>query len=315
MKIPQMRIGLLLVLSWGMLLGFSSCERINNNVDNHEDDLSDIVVVTTELSSMLEFADESSDQTTAKGTIAQFKLQLFSKEAKVIVIDSTYYDGDAVEFLVDFGPTNLPLKPSQKCVDGRLKCVDGRFRGGKLRVILESHYIENTAKSHLLVDDQTGYVFGSENNPLRVDHLEIDIEREFKELLKYTIKKLEIDSRSLELDGSLTLEKIAGANTPGMIGDQYIMKGSGKVIGDQYIMKGSGKVEMGEDDYLWEIGSPLKKKVEPGCGMIPVKGLLNLNIESLNRNVVVDFDPFDNESCDRIVRITNAGKVTDLEIK
>jgi hypothetical protein len=113
---------------------------------------------------------------------------------------------------------------------------------------------------------------------------------------------LEIDSRSLELDGSLTLEKIAGANTPGMIGDQYIMKGS-------------GKVEMGEDDYLWEIGSPLKKKVEPGCGMIPVKGLLNLNIESLNRNVVVDFDPFDNESCDRIVRITNAGKVTDLEIK
>lgn len=295
MKIPQMRIGLLLVLSWGMLLGFSSCERINNNVDNHEDDLSDIVVVTTELSSMLEFADESSDQTTAKGTVVQFKLQLFSKEAKVIVIDSTYYDGDAVEFLVDFGPTNLPLKPSQKC-------VDGRFRGGKLRVILESHYIENTAKSHLLVDDQTGYVFGSENNPLRVDHLEIDIEREFKELLKYTIKKLQIDSRSLELDGSLTLEKIAGANTPGMIGDQYIMKGS-------------GKVEMGEDDYLWEIGSPLKKKVEPGCGMIPVKGLLNLNIESLNRNVVVDFDPFDNESCDRIVRITNAGKVTDLEIK
>ncbi len=295
MKIPQMRIGLLLVLSWGMLLGFSSCERINNNVDNHEDDLSDIVVVNTELSSMLEFADESSGQTTAKGTIAQFKLQLFSKEAKVVVIDSTYYDGDAVEFLVDFGPTNLPLKPSQKC-------VDGRFRGGKLRVILESHYIENTAKSHLLVDDQTGYVFGSENNPLRVDHLEIDIEREYKELLKYTIKKLEIDSRSLELDGSLTLEKIAGANTPGMFGDQYIMKGS-------------GKVEMGEDDYLWEIGSPLKKKVEPGCGMIPVKGLLNLNIESLNRNVVVDFDPFDNESCDRIVRITNAGKVTDLEIK
>ena len=53
MKIPQMRIGLLLVLSWGMLLGFSSCERINNNVDNQEDDLSDIVVVTTELSSML----------------------------------------------------------------------------------------------------------------------------------------------------------------------------------------------------------------------------------------------------------------------
>jgi hypothetical protein len=46
--------------------------------------------------------------------------------------------------------------------------------------------------------------------------------------------------------------------------------------------------------------------------MIPVKGLLNLTIEKTNRDILLDFDPFNNESCDRILRITNAGKATDI---
>jgi hypothetical protein len=46
--------------------------------------------------------------------------------------------------------------------------------------------------------------------------------------------------------------------------------------------------------------------------MIPVRGLINLGSEKSKDQTVIDFDPFNNESCDRIVRITNAGIATDV---
>lgn len=292
MKIPQFKVGLLLTLTVVLAMGLSSCERINHNTDSKEEIAADIALVTTEVSSILEFADEASDQTTGKGVPFLFNLQNFNKDTRVIVLDSTYYDGDAVEFLIDFGPTAQPFKPSQKC-------LDGRFRGGKIKVVLESHYVENTAKSHIVVDDPNGYVFGTENKALIINQMNIDAERELREMLKFNIKSLEIDSKSLEFDGKVSIEKISGINTPG-------------IFGDQYLFNGDGHVELGDEDLHWSTGAPLKKKVEPGCGMIPVKGLLNLTLENSNRNIVVDFDPFENESCDRIIRITNAGTATDI---
>jgi hypothetical protein len=129
--------------------------------------------------------------------------------------------------------------------------------------------------------------------------LEIDVERKMRELLSFNIKHLELDDKHMELEGTLTAEKIMGITTPG-------------VFGDHYQLQGDGKAEINDEEFKWNIGSPLIKKLEPGCGMIPVKGLLNLTIEKTNRDILLDFDPFNNESCDRILRITNAGKATDI---
>lgn len=295
MRISHLKMGVIAALSLMSLIGLNSCERINHNTDAKEEVATDIALVTTELASIFEFFDESADQTTGKGVPPYLKLQNFSKETKIIVLDSTYYDGDAVEFLIDFGPTNIPLKPTQRC-------LDGRFRGGKIKVILETHYIENTAKSHVLVEDENGFVFGTESKTTTIDKLEVDVERKLKELMEYDVKHLEVGDKSLDFDGFITVEKITGVNTPG-------------IFGDQYVINGKGSVEVKDDEFKWNVGAPLKKKVEPGCGMIPVKGLLNLNLERLNRNITVDFDPFENESCDKIVRITNAGKMTDVVLE
>lgn len=290
MRISQLKIGVIAALSLVSLIGLNSCERINHNSDTKEDVVAKIAMVTTELSSIFEFFDESADQTNGKGSPPYFKLQNFSKETKIVVLDTTFYDGDGVEFVIDFGPTDIPLKSTQRC-------LDGRFRGGKVKVILETHYIENTAKSHVLVEEE--FVFGTESQTTTIHRLEVDVQRKLRELMEFNINHLEADDISLDLNGLLSVEKTSGINTPG-------------VFGDQYVINGQGSVEVNDDEFKWNVGAPLKKKVEPGCGMIPVKGLLNLNLERLNRNITVDFDPFENESCDRIVRITNAGKLTDV---
>lgn len=292
MKIPQPKLSVLVSLSMLLLLSMSSCERINHNSDTREETAADFAMVMTEIGSIIEYAEESCDQTNGKGTPLYFKLQNFNKDTRITVLDSTFYDGDPVEFTIDFGSTAAPLQPSQKC-------LDGRFRGGVIKVVLESHYIENTAKSHILIEKGSSFVFGTESKVFTIDHLEMDVDRQMRELLSFNIKHLEMDDNHLELEGKLTAEKLSGLSTPG-------------VFGDHYQLQGDGKVEMNDEDFQWNIGSPLIKKLEPGCGMIPVKGLLNLTIEKTNRDIVMDFDPFNNESCDRILRITNAGKMTDI---
>ncbi len=292
MKIPQPKLSVLVSLSILLLLSMSSCERINHNSDTREETAADFAMVMTEIGSIIEYAEESCDQTNGKGTPLYFKLQNFNKDTRITVLDSTFYDGDPVEFTIDFGPITAPLQPSQKC-------LDGRFRGGVIKVVLESHYIENTAKSHILIEKGNSFVFGTESKVFSIHHLEMDVDRQMRELLSFNIKHLEMDDNHLELEGKLTAEKLSGLSTPG-------------VFGDHYQLQGDGKVEMNDEDFQWNIGSPLIKKLEPGCGMIPVKGLLNLTIEKTNRDIVIDFDPFNNESCDRILRITNAGKMTDI---
>ena len=292
MKIPQPKLSVLVSLSMLLLLSMSSCERINHNSDTREETAADFAMVMTEIGSIIEYAEESCDQTNGKGTPLYFKLQNFNKDTRITVLDSTFYDGDPVEFTIDFGPAAAPLQPSQKC-------LDGRFRGGVIKVVLESHYIENTAKSHILIEKGSSFVFGTESKVFTIDHLEMDVDRQMRELLSFNIKHLEMDDNHLELEGKLTAEKLSGLSTPG-------------VFGDHYQLQGDGHLEIDDEDFQWNIGSPLIKKLEPGCGMIPVKGLLNLTIEKTNRDIVMDFDPFNNESCDRILRITNAGKMTDI---
>lgn len=292
MKIPQPKLSVLVSLSMLLLLSMSSCERINHNSDTREETAADFAMVMTEIGSIIEYAEESCDQTNGKGTPLYFKLQNFNKDTRITVLDSTFYDGDPVEFTIDFGPAAAPLQPSQKC-------LDGRFRGGVIKVVLESHYIENTAKSHILIEKGSSFVFGTESKVFTIDHLEMDVDRQMRELLSFNIKHLEMDENHLELEGKLTAEKLSGLSTPG-------------VFGDHYQLQGDGHLEIDDEDFQWNIGSPLIKKLEPGCGMIPVKGLLNLTIEKTNRDIVMDFDPFNNESCDRILRITNAGKMTDI---
>ncbi|MFM8995116.1 MAG: hypothetical protein ACKOI1_02605, partial [Bacteroidota bacterium] len=59
MRISQLKIGIILTMPFILLMGFSSCERINPSSSNREDVVTDIALVTTELASILEYFDEA----------------------------------------------------------------------------------------------------------------------------------------------------------------------------------------------------------------------------------------------------------------
>ena len=279
------------------VLMLGSCERINHNQDNNESSAQNYGLLQTELATIMELVDEVSDQTTGKGTPSKFLLQNLSKEAHIIVIDSSYFDGDDIEFVIDFGPVVKPFKPTQKC-------LDGRFRAGKVHIRIKSHYIENSSESFVFTDANEEYWFGTDGNPSQILDLRMSITRDLKERLmyknvKFKVKQGEVES---EFDGNLVLEKIAGIQTPG-------------IMGDHYLLTGQGQIEHLDEEFDWRIVAPLKKKIEPGCGMIPVLGEVLLENERTNKNISLDFDPFKNESCDRIVRATIAEEMIDFVLE
>jgi hypothetical protein len=274
-----------------------SCERINHNQDNNESSAKSYGLLQTELATLMELVDEVSDQTTGKGTPSKFLLQNLSKEAQIIVIDSSYFDGDDIEFVIDFGPVVKPFKPTQKC-------LDGRFRAGKVHIRIKSHYVENSSESFVFTDANEEYWFGTDGSPSQILDLSMSITRDLKERLIYKNVKFKVKQGGAEseFEGNLVLEKIAGIQTPG-------------IVGDQYLLTGQGQIEHQDDEFDWTIVAPLKKKIEPGCGMIPVLGEVLLENERTNKNISLDFDPFKNESCDRIVRATIAGEIIDFVLE
>jgi hypothetical protein len=279
------------------VLMLGSCERINHNQDNNESSAQNYGLLQTELATIMELVDEVSDQTTGKGTPSKFLLQNLSKEAHIIVIDSSYFDGDDIEFVIDFGPVVKPFKPTQKC-------LDGRFRAGKVHIRIKSHYIENSSESFVFTDANEEYWFGTDGKPSQILDLRMSITRDLKERLmyknvKFKVKQGEVES---EFEGNLVLEKIAGIQTPG-------------IMGDHYLLTGQGQIEHLDEEFDWRIVAPLKKKIEPGCGMIPVLGEVLLENERTNKNISLDFDPFKNESCDRIVRATIAEEMIDFVLE
>jgi len=279
------------------VLMLGSCERINHNQDNNESSAQNYGLLQTELATIMELVDEVSDQTTGKGTPSKFLLQNLSKEAHIIVIDSSYFDGDDIEFVIDFGPVVKPFKPTQKC-------LDGRFRAGKIHVRIKSHYIENSSESFVFTDANEEYWFGTDGKPSQILDLRMSITRDLKERLmyknvKFKVKQGEVES---EFEGTLVLEKIAGIQTP-------------CIMGDHYLLTGQGQIEHLDEEFDWRIVAPLKKKIEPGCGMIPVLGEVLLENERTNKNISLDFDPFKNESCDRIVRATIAEEMIDFVLE
>jgi hypothetical protein len=274
-----------------------SCERINHNQDNNESSAQNYGLLQTELATIMELVDEVSDQTTGKGTPSKFLLQNLSKEAHIIVIDSSYFDGDDIEFVIDFGPIVKPFKPTQKC-------LDGRFRAGKVHIRIKSHYIENSSESFVFTDANEEYWFGTDGNPAQILDLSMSITRDLRERLMYKNVKFKVKQGEAEseFEGNLVLEKIAGIQTPG-------------IVGDHYLLTGQGQIEHRDEEFDWRIVAPLKKKIEPGCGMIPVLGEVLLENERTNKNISLDFDPFKNESCDRIVRATIAGEIIDFVLE
>ncbi len=276
------------------LISMQSCERINEHKENGLQLATDFCVMQSELASIIEVADEMGDQTTGKGTPPKFVLGAFGKAASVKILDSTFFDGDAIEFEINFGPNNLPLSENQRG-------FDGKYRAGIMHIKIQSHYIENTAKLEIEIDKSDNFWVGANPNQPKNIAISCSTIRQDSKTHSLAIESLDFfGQKKISIEGTVQLLKLTNFN-PG-------------VIGNKYQILGKGLIKESDDEQSWEIMQPLIKNVVPGCSGEYINGMLELKDSEKSSTTILDYDPFENESCDRIVRVTIAGKITDITL-
>ncbi len=277
------------------LISMQSCERINEQKENGLQLATDFCVMQSELASMIEVADEMGDQTTGKGTPSKFILGALGKTAAVKILDSSFFDGDGIEFEINFGSNKLPLSENQRG-------YDGKYRAGTMHIKIQSHYIENTSKLELEIDKSDNFWVGANPNQPKNMAISCSTIRQDSKTHSLTIESLDFfGQKKISIEGSVQLLKLTNSN-PGVIGNKYQILGKG-------VLKDSDHEEQN-----WEIMQPLIKNVVPGCSGEYINGMLELKDSEKSITTILDYDPFENESCDRIVRITIAGKITDITL-
>jgi hypothetical protein len=276
------------------LISMQSCERINEHKENGLQLATDFCVMQSELASIIEVADEMGDQTTGKGTPSKFVLGAFGKAASVKILDSTFFDGDAIEFEINFGPNKLPLSENQRG-------FDGKYRAGTMHIKIQSHYIENTAKLELKIDKSDNFCVGANPNQPKNMAISCSTIRQDAKTHSLAIESLDLfGQKIISIEGTVQLLKLTNSK-PG-------------VIGNKYQILGKGELKESDDEQNWEIVQPLIKNVVPGCSGEYINGMLELKDSEKSNTTILDYDPFENESCDRIVRVTIAGKITDITL-
>ncbi|MFZ9631499.1 MAG: hypothetical protein ACO3AQ_05630 [Bacteroidia bacterium] len=287
-----------LILAAVLLPGLTvmqSCERINEQKENGVQVASDYCSVQSEIGAIVEVADQIGDQTTAKGTPLKFFSDAFGKQAVITALDTTFFDGDGIEFEINFGPISLPLSENQKG-------YDGKYRAGKMHVKIQSHYQEKLSKLEVEIEKSDNFWVG--RNPSQPHNVagSFSMSRQDNKKHNISIESFEFfGQKTLTLNGEFQLTKLTSFN-PGMIGNQYQLTGKGSILISE------------NEKHNWEIKQPLIKKVVPGCSGEFVNGMIELNNDDKSVVIAIDYDPFENESCDRIVRATVAGKSTDITL-
>lgn len=283
-----------LVLSIGLIL-LQSCERINDHKENGVQLATDYCSMQSDFAAIVEVADQMGDQTTAKGTPIKFLLDAFGRQTVLRALDTTYFDGDGIEFEIDFGPTSLPLSENQRG-------YDGKYRAGKMHVKIETHYQEKLSKLEIEINKSDNYWVG--RNPSQPHNIaaSLSLSRQDSKKHEISIESFEfLGQKAITLNGTFQLTKLTSVN-PGVIGNNYQLTGSGSLLNSE------------KETQNWEIKQPLVKKVVPGCSGEFVSGMIELNNKDKSAMISIDYDPFDNESCDRIVRAIVAGKSTDVTL-
>lgn len=214
----------------------------------------------------------------------------------ILLHDTSFADGDGQEFSIYFGEldTTYPLG---------VLCNDGKYRAGFLRVRITKSF--NTVGSVLEIEATHDNCFytGNGEDMYKVEGL---IRATRSELNKVTVEVddaiLLCDDFEILWESERVIEVIDDAG-PGFWGDTYQITGTAE-----------GTNREGAE-YKVSILEPLVKHMDQGCANTFTKGMLEIDVESQNKKIIVDYDPYGDGQCDKIAQAEINGKRTIFKVK
>lgn len=267
--------------------GMVSCRSSDAGSAENITSAQDFASAETEFSAAFDITD---DLNQSDGKVKKGGTGVLPSGAVLNWVDTSFTDGDGVEYTIDFGPLGTTAPKG-------LLCGDGKFRAGKLRVSVSKRYLEiGTVVSVMASASLNGdkYYSGDGTNMFGIEG-ELVITRTAAEQLTVEIKNGSLTyplGDHATFEGIRYIKRISGGGVPGIWGDVYEVTGNGKGVNRQ------------GDAYTWEITEPLVKKMELGCAKTFVSGVIEIRNVNVSTSLIVDFDPYDNAACDKVAKAT-----------
>lgn len=289
-KMKKIKILLFVAAAVALVVVVNACKSVKDTKDNIAS-AQDFTLAETEFSGAFDIADDINQ---SDGKIKKGSGTVLPSGAVFTWIDSSYADADGIEYTVDFGPigTTAPYG---------IVCGDGKYRAGILRVKVSKPYLQvGTTVEILASEAENGefYYSGDGTNMRRLE-AKIEVTRTADQVVTVTVSNgkvyREIDKGAVvktyaSFGGTRVITRTKGASTPGILGDEYEVSGSG-----------SG-VNMEGENYTWNIEKNLIKRIQLGCARTFVIGIIEVKNTSSSTGIKVDFDPYNNGACDNVAK-------------
>ncbi len=269
-------------ICFAAMLGFalSACETLTKATENIAS-AEGYGLVMTSLFSSLNAVEEVNQ---LNGTRPSGSIGIVNEAVVLTYTDSLLNDGNGITYILNFGSLNSQAPMG-------IQCGDGIYRAGKIRVNISGDWADPSTQFSMTLDSfNTG-------DGTRMKQVNGTIEGHRK-----SSKSWEIDFTDLKINSnnSSTAQELSGiCEVVTTVGDQTI----GLLDNIQDVFgSGNGKLQSGES-YDWSIDQniPLTKRMEKGCAETFVKGVVKL-VNSNEANLQVDFDPFENQACDKVAK-------------
>jgi hypothetical protein len=241
---------------------------------------------------------EHINSTKASQGFVRNNLDSIEKQAncKLIIIDSTTSDGDGYMYLIKFPDYKKDF--NQSALN-----YDGKARFGSVLVEVSQHYRELNTTSTISIDDTNSFYIGSLNSQVKKFTGKINLYRKLPEILTMSFNQVKMvtDFDSMIFSGQLAIQWTSGGKTDGLFNDVINYNGDGTFSYNNF------------SNISWKTSVALVKNIENGCSANIVKGILQ--IDNNNLRYRIDYDPFNNMSCDNIAKIYSAGKEYEIRMQ
>ncbi len=277
----------LLIAATSFLL--SSCKKeIEESIQSAEDNAQ----IETEYSHIYDVVADYASTDSRTGKTEDY---LLPNGAVVTFSDSTFDDGDGVDFIIDYGPLN------HGGTTKGLACKDGRYRAGKIHVGMSSHWSDIPCTLTIAISAADEYYAGNGSKMYKVTGTKV-VERTSDTSYTTTVTDatLQRDNGivSWSANKNITLTHDAGT---GWLNDEYTVTGNAS---------GTNANGVG---FTVQTLTPLVKKLSIECMRTFIAG--ELTITNTNGKVLsINYDSFGDQACDNTVTVTYNGKSRNITL-
>ncbi|MDN4164854.1 hypothetical protein QWY31_05035 [Cytophagales bacterium LB-30] len=257
----------------------SACNRLEETQDNI--DSSEVnSIAENEFNSVLEMVDDE----TASGTPGS----RVNSRNTLPECASVSYNQATRTLTINFGNEN--------CL-----CLDGIYRRGSIVAVFTGEFREVGSTSTITLENY--YVNDNHFQGTKTYELLNVPPQNLKWQVSVSDASIETEAGTFTWEADRTVERISGNDTPFNFSD------------DVYLVEGTatGQNRRGTN-YESVITTPLKKVRQSGCARVFVSGVVELTNEG-GQTLVLDYDPLDDEACDRLAEVTINGRTRQITLR